>query len=1498
MKGAKTENYFSIDVAEEKEYYPQSSAQKRLFFIDQLEKNSTAYNIQMMDVYCKGFEKKKLHDVFKKLIKRHESFRTSFFLLNGEAVQKVHDYDSLEGNFEIEYYETREDGLMYSSQEGKEWTQITGLPFHDVLEHFVRPFDLTRPPLVRCALIKIWGLTQIFMVDMHHIMSDGVSEVILIKEIWDLYDSGELESLPIQYKDYAVWTSSDEFLAEVKKQETYWLNDFSGEIVPLNLPYDFSRPARQSFDGDTVQFEIFRDETQKLNMLAQDQGVTLYMVLIAIYNVMLAKLSGQEEVIIGTVSAGRGHADLQNIIGMFVNTLIIRNYPASGKSFSKFLGEVKKKTLRAFENQDYPFEQLVSNVVPNHDRNRNPLFDVAFTYESEADRTEAYLLDVLMLDKSSPYQLNVKKSKFDMMFTAAETMDGLQFIIEYATSLFKIETIERFIKYFKKIINSLCEDSIEQTIAEIEIISLEEKMGIIYIFNDSAAVYPKDKLIHELFETRVEKTPNNIALSSCGITMTYKDVNDRANQLARVLRNKGINVDNIVGIMTERSPEMIIGIMGILKAGGAYLPLDPGYPEDRIRYLFKDSACRLLLTQEKYVELADRFHFEGEMINLEDKSIYSGDNKNLKKVNAQKNLAYIIYTSGSTGKPKGVMIEHISAVNLLLALSKKYSLDESDVYLLKTAFLFDVSVSEIFGWFWRGGSLSILEPGGEKDPLMIINKIEAEKVTHINFVPSLFNAFVSILDHLNIFKLRSLKYIFLAGEAIWPESVKRFRSLDSNVCIENLYGPTEATVYASKYSIVNWDGSGSIPIGVPMDNLKLYIISIRSDIKTKLQLQPIGIAGELTVSGIGLARGYLNQPLMSFEKFIDNPYAIAEGKDITFKKLYRTGDLTRWMPNGNIEYLGRIDHQVKVRGFRIELGEIEVQLSKLEEIKEGVVLALESEERKGDNYLCAYFVAGKEVDTALIKEKLSKELPSYMIPSYFVQVEKIPLNPSGKIDRKALPKPEAKASSEYAPPSNEIEEILIETWQEVLGIKKIGINDNFFEIGGDSIKTILASGKLFKRGLDVHVNEFFSRKTIRQISPFVKRVEQVSTQVGVPRDMERMSKAINEEYKKYLEKVHQEKWPELIAENDFQHILLTGATGYLGAFLAFELLRNTSATLYLPIRGSNQLESEERLKRRFNFYFGSDLFNAYKNRLHILQTDLRQDRLAIDGSRYDKLCELVDAVLHSAANVKHYGSYDEFFKDNVEITERMLEFSFKGKLKPFHFISTIDTGRGDVAGKDFLVFTEYVHDSGQKSDNVYLRSKLEAEKKVLEYRNKGLNASIYRAGNLTFHSGTGRFQENIHDNYFYSMLKAFIKVGFWSEKMMKLEFDLSFIDYASKAIISLLVKKELKNQTYHISNPNILSWKDMGKLLRESGIEVKEEIERDLTKYEGNSEYEKIIERVKIYSWEWEDSGGTITIPKVNRSAELLKMIGFEWPKLNKNHIEKMIAHCKEVGFI
>jgi amino acid adenylation domain-containing protein len=1047
IEGAGEEKNAVIGSVEKKEYYALSSAQKRLYVLQQLEENSRFYNIPQVALLDAGVDIKRIEHTFKRLIERHESLRTSFHMIGDQPVQRVHD----QVDFEIEYKEV--DG-PHASEVGT------------IIQDFVRPFDLSRCPLLGVGLIKKQGPKCILMLDMHHTITDGMSMGILLKELMILYSGASLPGLRIQYKDFSQWQNELLRSEEIQEQEAYWLGKFAGEIPKLDLPFDYPRPMMQSFEGDNLQYVFSKEEALQLKAMAVKQGATLYMVLLAVFNVLLMKLSGSEDIVIGSPVVGRKHADLQHVIGMFVNTLALRNYPAGGKRFDTFAAEVKENVLQAFENQDYQFENLVEKVGVHRDTSRNPLFDVMFSFQKEEDGMTSLEPDD---QGASEYEYKNRIAKFDITCNAGEIGDDLAISFEYCTKLFKKETIETFAGYLREITAVVLEEP-GCRISEIEMMPETEKKRLLFDFNNTSTLYPKDKTIPGLFEEQVEHSPDNIALVDAALSITYGQLNRKANQLAGVLRARGVKPDTIVALAVERSLEMMTAIIAILKAGGAYLPIDPAYPEERIQYILNDSNAGILLESETNPN--DQ--------NEENLCIVSNFECGTSDLNSS-NLAYIIYTSGSTGRPKGVMVSHGSAVNLLFTLQAKYPFEETDAYLLKTSYLFDVSVTELFGWFMGGGRLAVLEAGKENDPDHILETVVKERITHINFVPSMFRVFLNLLEQDGSMKLAGLKYLFLAGEALVPELVARFRELNTGVRLENLYGPTEAAVYASYYSLSAWAGEGSILIGKPLDNMGLHILDRYEG------LVPVGIPGELCIGGAGLARGYLNRPELTKQKFCGGPGGGFSKEPPGRRRLYRTGDLARWLDDGNIEFLGRIDHQVKIRGFRVELGEIESELLKVPGIEAAV--AATGEANPGDTYICAYIVSTDEIDVPRLREELGKNLPEYMIPSYFMQVDGIPLTTSGKVDRKALPALEIKAGKGYVPPRDSIEHQLAATWSEVLKVEKkhIGIDANFFQLGGHSLTATSLAAKI-QNNLNVKVSlgEIFKSPTIRQLADYIK----------------------------------------------------------------------------------------------------------------------------------------------------------------------------------------------------------------------------------------------------------------------------------------------------------------------------------------------------------------------------------------------------------------------------
>jgi iturin family lipopeptide synthetase A len=1045
ITGAEKDEFISIKPAETKEYYAVSSAQKRLYILQLMDKNSTGYNEMEIVSLAGNIDKVKLEEAFRKLIKRHESLRTSVEMIEYEPVQRVHD----EVEFTIGYHETGEDKVI------------------EVLRDFVKPFDMTKPPFFRVKLIKAGNARSIIAIDIHHIICDGVSHNIFLQETIALFSGKKLPALTFQYIDYVEWQNSKKEQAAVKRQEKYWLAQFEGEIPVLELPNDFPRPAVQSFEGSVVPFALEKTQSGALKRLAEQENVTFFMLLIAVFNVLLSKLSGQQDIIIGTPTSGRRHPDLQQLIGILLNTLALRHFSSGDKSFRWFLSEVRERTLQAFENQDYPFEDLVEQLAVERDLSRNPLFDVMFIFHNELQPTIMSGQENKGLDLLSD-SLKIINSPFDITFRAEEIGDRLTFKVEYYTRIFEKRTIEKFIDSFKRIISIILEDPARQ-ISTIEIIGEEERRRVLYDFNDTRSQYHQRETIHRMFSLLCEGIPGHTALKFNDQHLTYMALEVRAHSLANLLIKKGVKPQTVVGLMVPRSLEMMAGLLGILKAGGIYLPIDPENPAERITYMLKDSETGILLASTTSPANGKSMEDGCQVIDIFSEELSEIIEENLGDMTVSTDLAYVIYTSGSTGRPKGVMIEHQNVINFVKGITSKIDFSGNKIVLALTTISFDIFALETVLPLLKGLKIVIVDENEQKDPRLLADAVVENHVAMVQLTPSTLKMLKSVRDDLDCFK--KVTELMVGGEA-FPDNLFKWLKERFTGKIYNLYGPTETTIWST---LKDMTGKDRVEIGGPISNTVIYIIDPYHNV------QPIGIAGDLYIGGHGVGRGYLNRAEITDERFTANAF-LEDGK------IYRTGDLARWRGDGNVEFLGRVDHQVKIRGFRIELGEIENQLLEFDCIQQVVVEI--REDQKGDRFLCAYYVSDRQIQVSTLRDFLSRKLPTYMMPSFFVPLDKIPLTPNGKIDRKALPEPE-KGAKRYVAPGNEIEEKLQEIWSEVLIIEreKISIDANFFELGGHSLKAVALISQIHKK-MDVRIflSEIFKAPTIGGLSSLVEAI--------------------------------------------------------------------------------------------------------------------------------------------------------------------------------------------------------------------------------------------------------------------------------------------------------------------------------------------------------------------------------------------------------------------------
>ncbi|MCU0289331.1 MAG: condensation domain-containing protein, partial [Acidobacteria bacterium] len=851
------EPYRPIEAVELKEYYPLSSAQKRLYILNRLEPESIVYNMPAVFELRGTVDIESISAAFKTLIRRHESMRTSFHMLDNEPVQRVHPFETI--TFAIE--------------------DING-EVEAAIEKFIRPFDLSQAPLLRAAALNIAEDKVIFMLDIHHIITDGVSSGLTVKDFRAIYEGKQLTPLRIQYKDYAQWHNNLAGGEVMKRREAYWLNRFSGEIPVLGLPLDFPRPTESQLPGETLTFSTGINNSRRLKEMAASEGASLFMILLALINIILAKMSGQEDIITGTPTAGRRHEDLAPITGMFVNTLALRNYPLDHKTFREFLAETGKNTLDAFENQDYQFEELVDKVLPERNPGRNPLFDVMFALQN-MEIVPVTIPGLIV----TPYSHSARSAMFDLAFTAVETGADIQFSVEYRSDLFKEDTIKRMISYFLQAVNSvLVSPNLE--ICAIDILPDHEKKQILVDFNQMQIDYPSQRSIPQLFHDQVKRIPDHVAVVDSSMIITYNELQQRSLVLALQLSGKGVCAGDIVAIMMRRSLEMVIGIIATWQTGAAYLPLDPGHPQERIDYMLKDSNAKVLIINKSEIRNPKSETNSNETnSNDQNKNQYFGtpsvlnfENLNFDIVSCfdirasnfnSSNPAYIIYTSGTTGQPKGVLIDSTALLNRMHWIVQRYRLDERDIILQSASFIFDVSVCELTRWIPAGARLCLLPPDIEMDPVRIIDFIARQSNTTADMVPAILGL---VLDYAQaqdqLQNLSTLRWVFTGVESVGTELVKKFnRTLYRlyNTHLINAYGPTESTVDVTSFDCSdNQENLHIVPIGTPMANVQVYILG-RNGLP-----QPINVYGELCIGGQALARGYLNSPELTTDRFKRN----------------------------------------------------------------------------------------------------------------------------------------------------------------------------------------------------------------------------------------------------------------------------------------------------------------------------------------------------------------------------------------------------------------------------------------------------------------------------------------------------------------------------------------------------------------------------------------------------------------------------------------------------
>jgi len=1030
-----------------------SFAQQRLWFLGQIENSNATYNMPMSLQLEGKLNVDALFESLAYVIDRHESLRMYFPTVEGQPKIRIKNIE----NFNI-----------LSVQDLSNLDQPTQSIMVQTLinNHVQEPFNLKTGPLFKAKLLQLKDDQFILLLNMHHISSDGWSIGIFIRELCHAYltfSQGQkptLEPLPIQYSDFATWQRNWLQGEVLETQINYWKKQLKDAPPRLELPTDYPRPPIQSYKGSHYSHTLTPELTEQLNSLSQQEGVSLYMLLLTVFSLLLSRYSRQNDLCIGSPIANRPHPQTEGLIGFFANTLVMRNQIKSEQNFQQFLHQTRQTCLDAYQHQDIPFEFLVEQLKPVRSLSYNPIFQVMFAVENnDSEALNLPELKIEWIDSSYPF------AKFDLSLLVLESDGQLNCTWEYATDLFATTTIQRMAEHWEVLLQQIVTNP-QQTISTLSWLTKADQEKL-ELWNQTNTNYPQDKTLVDLFEEQVNKTPDNIALVFEEQSLTYQELNQKANQLAHFLhQNYQIKPDTLIGICIERSLDMAIALLAVLKAGAAYVPIDSNYPEERIKYILENSKISLLLTQSFINDKLSGFfsEFSGQLINLDRLNFESFPCHNLALQSKPNDLAYVIYTSGSTGQPKGVMVEHKGLCNLALVEIETFDVHPSSRVLQFASFSFDAFIWEVL-MAWGGGATLYL---GNKDNLMpglpLVERLRDDAITHITLPPSA----LAVLPWEN---LPSLQTIIVAGEACSPELVKKW-SQGRNFF--NGYGPTEGSVCATIAKYTSFEEK--ITIGRPIPNVQVYILD------SHLQPVSIGVPGELHIGGAGLARGYLDRPDLTAEKFIEVNLL---GK---IERIYKTGDLAKWQNDGNIEFLGRIDHQIKLRGFRIELGEIEAVLLKHPAIKEVIVNLHKTE----NNQQLVAYVTGELIDdlSQQLKQHLKTHLPDYMIPSQIIRLDEFPLTPNGKIDRQALPHPNHESQSLYEAPRNNIEQQLTEIWSLIVECEKISIHDNFFDLGGHSILAIKLLNEIQKNfNQELSLTSLFQNPTIAQLAQQLSQFE-------------------------------------------------------------------------------------------------------------------------------------------------------------------------------------------------------------------------------------------------------------------------------------------------------------------------------------------------------------------------------------------------------------------------
>ncbi len=1400
--------------------YPVSSAQQRMWVVTHTGKNSVAYNIPVAFEIIGKLDVERLEQSFQQLVDMHEALRTSF-VLSGDSLRQC----------------IKESVLIKLRllKCGKESVRST-------LKGLITPFDMSEAPLMRAALLEISPQRHVLFIDIHHSVCDQRSLEIMLKDLSELYQGVKPAQSALTYKDYAVWQQDFMQSESMKMQREYWKGTLKGELPLLNMHTDRPRPAEQRFHGARISFRIPKETTASLRSFAQRHGGTLFMAVLAVYNVMLMKYTGQEDIIVGTPASGRTRDELRDITGVFVNTLPMRNYPRGDQSFADFFGSVVKSCAAALSNEDCPLERMIADIGLPRDLSRNPLFDTMLIVAKDQYKVSLGNTDIKMMLFDPGF------AKLDLTLEVYEHGEGLQCFLEYSKRLFKGSTVRRMSEHFCMLAAMLPETP-EIRLSDAQMMTQQEIWQVTQGFNQTDRPLP-DHSIQSILEMQAEKRADKTALIVEGKAMSFAELNNRANQIAYKLREIGCGRNTIVALGLKRSFDLIASIFGVLKAGGGYLPLDISYPAERLSYMLSNCEAEIMLTDG-----GTDVPFEGKTVRMDEIKEY-GALENPESIGHIDDIAYVMYTSGSTGLPKGTMLRRRGLLNLYEGVKGPISYDAAQTSISITTVSFDIFICDAIMPLLNGSTVVLCTEEELRQPHRIAELIDRYDVKFIEATPTRMSIMMEDTQFQNAMA-RHIEKIVLGGEII-PVSLLKLLKKCCSARIINGYAPTETTVYSSFKELT---GAVSVTIGRPIQNTRFYILD------QNRRPVPVGVLGEAYISGFGVAKGYIKREDLSNESFLPDPFWPGQ-------TMYKTGDVCVFFEDGDMEMCGRIDHQIKLRGLRIELGEIESALREMRGVEDAVVKDWGEGAFK---YLCAYYVAADGINAETLRAYLNKKLPKYMIPSFFVRMNKLPTTLNGKVNRKALTEPERVDKKVYGnriEKMTDVENKMAGIWSRVLKADGIGPDSNFLELGGDSLGIIKAQAAALQYDWMLNTKDFYECKTLRELCMRINGQEVSSNNIN------------NTQWDRHI--------PELshIKPVKLKSVLLTGATGYLGAFLLAELLKAEGTDVYCLVRGKDYADARKRLQTALHFYFGAQFSNQHLFRVKVIQGDITEAHFGVNEKEYQNLLENVDTVIHSAALTDHIGRAEVFEKVNVNGTHVVASFAMEANASMVHISTgsvsgthyTDDTKRkGLFAEDDFYIGQNY-------EENEYVRSKFLSEDIVIQHMKRGLNARMFRIGLLTC-AMDGRFQMRPERNAFAYQLKSLCSIGCAPLGAIDRKIEMTPVDICAQMIIRICQSGRSDRAVYHLFNKNIVMLSELIGMLEKNGYGIRIMSDREfmalIKKLSGSGDYSRL-------SGLMFEGGAYAKEPAIRITADItedmIKCLSLEWPVIDSEYVGRFIS--------